>query len=214
MATVTDQTLQLSHSPTNRLLELRDMASLDPRMQELFAEIRKLATCHPGELAPIHIRGGSGPERELVARQLHRFSPRAAGPFEAVDCASLSGQALDSRIFGHNRGNFSSAMEELLGAITLARGGTLFLDNLEALPHGLQIQLLSALEHGHLRNTSHDHLPPVDARLVSATEPGLFSRSGEEGFLTGLYYFACALQIDLPALKLPGARRDRPADGA
>jgi two-component system nitrogen regulation response regulator GlnG len=173
-----------------------------PVMQEVF---RRVALVAPHD-ACVLLAGESGAGKELVARAIHRYSRRAAGPFVAVNVAALSASLAESELFGHVRGAFTGADAPRTGLLAQAGGGTLFLDEVADIPLAVQVKLLRALEHGEVTPVGSGRPVKTDFRVVSATHQDLRERVREGAFRHDLYYRLCTFQIDLPPL------RERPAD--
>ena len=167
-----------------------------PLMQELF---KRIALAAPTE-ACVHLRGQSGTGKELVARALHRYSRRHAGPFVAVNLAALSPSLIESELFGHTEGAFTGADRARKGLLEAAHGGTLFLDEVADIPPAVQIKLLRALEYGEVLPVGADRPLRVDFRLITATHQDLRRRVAEGKFRHDLYYRICTFEIELPSL--------------
>ncbi|MFT5355838.1 MAG: DNA-binding NtrC family response regulator [Polyangiales bacterium] len=150
--------------------------------------------------------GESGTGKELIAQALHDLSPRAADPFEVVDCGSLSPNLIASELFGHERGAFTGAERRHIGAFERANGGTLFLDEIGELPAELQPTLLGALERRRFRRVGGREDIAVDVRGVAATNRDLRADVNSNSFRLDLYYRLAILTLRVPTL------RDRPDD--
>jgi two-component system nitrogen regulation response regulator GlnG len=168
-----------------------------PIMQEVF---RRIALVAPHD-ACVLLVGESGTGKELVARAIHRYSRRAAGPFVAVNVAALSPALAESELFGHVRGAFTGADASRTGLLAQAGGGTLFLDEVADIPLPVQVKLLRAVEHGEVTPVGSGVPVRTDFRLVSATHQDLRERVREGSFRHDLYYRLCTFQIDLPPLR-------------
>src|SRR5205085_9637194 len=136
-----------------------------PKMQEAFALIHQVAPSR----AAVLITGESGTGKELAARAIHMLSPRKAGPFVAINCAALPDSLMESELFGHEKGAFTGAVERRAGAMELAQGGTLFMDEIGEMPIGMQAKLLRVLEDFKFRRLGGKNEITADVRLVSAT---------------------------------------------
>lgn len=155
--------------------------------------------------APIVILGESGTGKEVLARAIHANSPRADGPFVAVNIAALPADLLESELFGHTRGAFTGAATQKEGLFHAAAGGTLFLDEIAEMPVGLQAKLLRALQDGEVRRVGETRASAVDVRIVCATHRDLRARVAEGSFREDLLYRLKVLTLDVPPLR---ARRE------
>ena len=163
--------------------------------------------------APVLILGESGTGKEVVARMIHAWSPRAAGPLVAANCAGLPESLIESELFGHTKGAFTGASQARQGVFRAAHGGTLFLDEIGELPLHLQPKLLRALESGQITPVGSDTPVQVDTRLVAATNRDLAKAVDEGRFRDDLYYRINVIELIVPPLAhrqddlLPLARR-------
>ncbi len=169
-----------------------DLVGTSPAMQQVFSLIRQAAPT----AAPVLICGQSGAGKELVAREIHRCSPRCDGPFVAINAAALPETLIESELFGHERGAFTGAMERSAGCFEQAHGGTLFLDEIGEMPPSTQPKLLRVLEDLRVRRLGGKHEIPVDARVLAATSQELGTHLRQE-----LYYRLSVFQIVLPPLR-------------
>jgi DNA-binding NtrC family response regulator len=176
---------------------LGNLTGESPAMQEVFSLIRQVAPT----TASVFISGESGTGKELVARAIHRLSPRNGGPFVAVNCAALPDTLVESELFGHERGAFTGAVERRAGCFEQADNGTLFLDEIGEMPIGTQAKLLRMIEESKVRRLGGKSDIPFAVRVLAAT-----NRSPEEAIRNNrlredLYYRLNVFHISLPALR-------------
>jgi len=169
-----------------------DMVGTSPAMQKIFSLIRQVAPTS----APVLICGESGTGKELVAREIHKGSSRADGPFVAINSAALPETLIESELFGHEKGAFTGAIERSAGCFEQAQGGTLFLDEIGEMPQSTQPKLLRVLEDLRVRRLGGKHEIAVDARILAATSQDLGTHLREE-----LYYRLSVFQIVVPPLR-------------
>lgn len=168
-----------------------------PAMQEVFRAIGRLALSH----ATVLITGESGSGKELVARALHRHSPRADKPFIAINTAAIPKDLLESELFGHERGAFTGAQAQRRGRFEQAEGGTLFLDEIGDMPAELQTRLLRVLSDGHFYRVG-GHAPiKANVRVIAATHQALENRVKDGLFREDLFHRLNVIRIRLPALR-------------
>lgn len=186
--------------------ELRRMwggfQAADPRTLHLLREIDRLAPTD----ATVMISGESGVGKEMVARRIHERSHRAAGPFVAVNCGAIPHELIESELFGHVRGAFTSAETDRMGLFKAASGGTLFLDEIGHAPRSLQVKLLRVIEDRVIVPVGSEKEHRLDIRILSATSQDLERSVAEESFLPELYYRLNVVRLHVPPL------RDRRAD--
>lgn len=166
-------------------------------MQEVFDTIRQVAQSR----ATVLIQGESGTGKELVAKALHRLSPRSNGPFVAVHCAALSQNLLESELFGHEKGAFTGAMERRIGRFEKADGGSLFLDEISEIDASVQVKILRALEERQVERVGGDTPVNVDTRLIAATNRDLKGMVEKGDFREDLFYRLYVVVITLPPLR-------------
>ncbi|WP_374324862.1 nitrogen regulation protein NR(I) [Azonexus sp.] len=168
-----------------------------PAMQEVFRAIGRLALSH----ATVLITGESGSGKELVARALHRHSPRAERPFVAINTAAIPKDLLESELFGHERGAFTGAQAQRRGRFEQAEGGTLFLDEIGDMPSELQTRLLRVLSDGHFYRVGGHSPIKANVRVIAATHQNLESRVKDGLFREDLFHRLNVIRIRLPALR-------------
>jgi two-component system response regulator AtoC len=173
-----------------------DLVGSSPAMREVRATVAKLAAVKTTVL----VVGESGTGKELVARELHARSPRAAGPFVAVNCAAIPEPLLESELFGHRKGAFTDATERA-GLFEQASGGTLFLDEIGELPLGLQAKLLRALQEQVVRPLGGTREIKVDVRVIAATVRDLAADVAAGRFRQDLFYRLNVVGVRLPPLR-------------
>ncbi len=170
-------------------------------MQEVFRAIGRLTQSH----ATILINGESGTGKELVARALHRHSPRAAKPFIAINTAAIPKDLLESELFGHERGAFTGAQAMRRGRFEQAEGGTLFLDEIGDMPPDLQTRLLRVLSDGQFYRVGGHQPIKANVRIIAATHQDLETRVKSGLFRDDLFHRLNVIRLRLPALR---ERRD------
>ena len=174
-----------------------EMLGQAPAMQEVFRAIGRLSQSH----ATVLITGESGSGKELVARALHRHSPRAGGPFIALNTAAIPRDLLESELFGHERGAFTGAAAQRRGRFEQADGGTLFLDEIGDMPAELQTRLLRVLADGQFYRVG-GHTPmKVNVRVIAATHQDLEVRVREGLFREDLFHRLNVIRLRLPPLR-------------
>ncbi|HEX8707587.1 MAG TPA: sigma-54 dependent transcriptional regulator, partial [Pyrinomonadaceae bacterium] len=151
------------------------------------------------------IRGESGTGKELIARAIHNQSPRAEEMFQAVNCAAINENLLESELFGHEKGSFTGAHAEKKGLFEVADRGSLFLDEIAELDIGMQAKLLRALQEREIRRVGGTRAIKIDVRVVAATNRDLRAMVADGRFRDDLYYRLNVLSVDVPPLR---ERRD------
>ncbi len=159
-----------------------------------------------GTDATVLLEGESGTGKELFARALHALSPRADGPFVAINCAAIPDNLLESELFGHEKGAFTGAVARKPGRFELAHRGTLFLDEIGDLPLGLQAKILRAIEERRFERVGGTQTLHIDVRIVAATNKGLRAAVAAKQFREDLYFRLSVFPIAIPPL------RERPED--
>ena len=168
-----------------------------PAMQEVFRAIGRLSQSD----ATVLITGASGTGKELVAHALHRHSPRADGPFVAINAAAIPKDLLESELFGHERGAFTGAQAMRRGRFEQAAGGTLFLDEIGDMPLELQTRLLRVLSDGHFYRVGGHQPQRAEARVIAATHQNLAEHVRQGTFREDLYHRLNVIRLRLPPLR-------------
>ena len=184
------------------LTEAPDMLGQAPAMQEVFRAIGRLSQSS----VTVLVTGESGTGKELVARALHRHSPRSNKPFVALNTAAIPRDLLESELFGHERGAFTGAQAMRRGRFEQAEGGTLFLDEIGDMPPELQTRLLRVLSDGHFYRVGGHSPLRADVRVIAATHQALEARVRQGLFREDLFHRLNVIRLRLPAL------RERPED--
>ena len=183
----------------------RDIIGAAPAMQEVFRAIGRLSRSN----ITVLVTGESGTGKELVARALHRHSPRAQQPFIALNTAAIPRELLESELFGHERGAFTGAQAQRRGRFEQADGGTLFLDEIGDMPAELQTRLLRVLADGEFYRVG-GHVPlNVDVRIIAATHQDLQTHVADGSFREDLYHRLNVIRVHVPSLR--DRRDDIPA---
>ena len=150
--------------------------------------------------APVLLRGETGSGKELVSRALHDYSPRAKGPFIAINCGAIPEQLLESELFGHRKGSFTGATCDRKGRFELANGGTLFLDEIGDMPSQLQVKFLRVLEEREVEPVGGGGKTKINVRIVAATHRNLELMVEEGAFRADLLYRLNVIPITIPPL--------------
>src|ERR671911_944520 len=175
----------------------QEIISASPEMEAVKKMILKVARSN----STVLIRGESGTGKELIARAIHNQSPRTTEMFQAVNCAAINENLLESELFGHEKGSFTGAHAEKKGLFEIADRGTLFLDEIAELDVGIQAKLLRALQERKIRRVGGTHEIGVDVRVVAATNRDLRAMVSDGRFRDDLYYRINVLSIDVPPLR-------------
>lgn len=176
------------------------LLGLSPTMQTLRRQVQDLASLPVNVL----IRGETGSGKEMVARCLHDFGPRAKKPFVAVNCAAIPEQLFEAELFGHEAGAFTGAQGKRIGKLEYADGGTLFLDEIESMPLAQQVKLLRVIQERRLERLGSNQSIEVDVRIVAATKPDLLDEARAGRFREDLAY-----RLNIAELRLPPLRERR-----
>ncbi len=173
-----------------------------PAMQAVYRITRKAAPSN----ATVLLTGETGTGKELIARALHELSPRMTGPFVRVNCGALSESLLESELFGHIKGAFTSAHQNRTGRFEAAHGGSVFLDEISSVSYQLQVKLLRVLQEHEFERVGDTRTIQIDCRVIVATNVDLVDEITAGRFRDDLYYRLNVIPIDLPPL------RERPED--
>ena len=200
---LTREALQTDNRKLRDKLEVRRFGSLigsSSAMQAVFEKLDRLAVSD----ASVLVVGETGTGKELIARELHARSRRAAGPFVAINCGALPESLIESELFGHVKGAFTGATHDKEGCFRAAHGGTLFLDEVGEMPIGLQVKLLRALQEREITPVGSSRVIPVNIRLLCATQVDLLDASERGVFRQDLYYRVSTITLHLPPLRARG----------
>jgi DNA-binding NtrC family response regulator len=200
--TLQDEVAYLREQMRDRY-SFHNILSKNPRMLQVFELINNVANT----TTTVLVEGETGTGKEVVARAIHEASsPLRGGPMVAVNCAALPENLLESELFGHEKGSFTSAVSQRRGRFELADGGTLFLDEVGDIPAAMQAKLLRVLQERRFERVGGTESIEVDVRVIGATNRSLLKLVKEGTFREDLYYRLNVVKIDLPPL------RDRPED--
>lgn len=193
-----DKLLETISRALNKLTSLdAEIVSSSPEMDKVKKMILKVAKSN----STVLIRGESGTGKELIARSIHNNSLRTDQVFQAVNCAAINENLLESELFGHEKGSFTGAVNEKKGLFEVADGGTLFLDEIGELDVSLQAKLLRALQEKQIRRVGATREINTDVRVVAATNRDLLAMTQEGSFREDLYYRLNVLSIEIPPLR-------------
>ena len=187
---------------------LGDLVGDSPAMKEIFSLIRQVAPT----TASVFITGESGTGKELVARAIHRLSPRKGGPFVAINCAALPESLIESELFGHEKGSFTGAVERRAGCFERAQNGTLLLDEIGEMPVATQAKLLRVIEERKVRRLGGSTDLPTAVRVLAATNQAPDKAIQNKRLREDLFYRLNVFHITLPALR--DRKQDIPAISA
>ncbi len=180
-----------------RAAQMPEMLGQAPAMQDVFRAIGRLSQ----SIVTVMITGESGSGKELVARALHKHSPRAGGPFVAINTAAIPKDLLESELFGHERGAFTGAQTTRRGRFEQADGGTLFLDEIGDMPFDLQTRLLRVLSDGQFYRVGGHNPMRANVRVIAATHQNLEDRVKQGVFREDLFHRLNVIRLRLPALR-------------
>ncbi len=176
---------------------LEEMIGTSPAMRQVYRLVRRIAPTS----ATVLLNGETGTGKELVARAIHQLSPRATGPFIRVNCGALTESLLESELFGHVKGAFTSAVENRTGRFEAAHGGTIFLDEINSVSYKLQVKLLRVLQEHEFERVGDTRTIQVDCRIIAATNCDLYEEIEQGRFREDLFYRLNVISIDLPPLR-------------
>lgn len=174
-----------------------EMIGQSPAMMRVKELIDKVAPTN----ARVLIEGSNGTGKELVARWLHEKSPRSQAPFIEVNCAAIPSELIESQLFGHEKGSFTSAIKQRKGDFELAHGGTLFLDEIGDMSHSAQAKVLRALQENKITRVGGEKEIPVDVRIIAATNKNLSEEIEKGNFREDLYHRLSVIIIEVPDLQ-------------
>lgn len=183
--------------PLSEQTNFGGMVGASVAMRAVFALLQRAAQSD----ATVLIEGETGTGKEGAAESVHLHSKRRDGPFIVVDCGAMPGNLLESELFGHERGAFTGAHAQRIGAFEEASGGTIFLDEIGELPSDLQPKLLRVLEQKQVRRVGSNRHQTADVRVVAATNRDLRARVNDGGFRSDLYYRLAVVTVPLPPLR-------------
>jgi DNA-binding NtrC family response regulator len=177
--------------------EIEGVIGQHPAIVEVVRIVRKVAPSN----STVLIQGESGTGKEVIARAIHRLSPRATRPFVAINCSAIPDALIENELFGHERGAFTGATERKIGLIESADKSTLFLDEIADLGFGVQAKILRVLQEREVRRVGGNESFRVDVRLLAATNRNLAEEVAEGRFREDLYYRVNVVTITLPPLR-------------
>jgi DNA-binding NtrC family response regulator len=198
----TEQEVQQLHERLDQKFSIDGIVGNSGILHSVLEKVKKVAPTK----ATVLIQGETGTGKELIAQALHQNSPRARKPFIAVHCAALSSNLLESELFGHEKGAFTSANEKRVGRFEAADGGTLFLDEIGEIDAATQVKLLRFMENRTFERLGSNKPIQVDVRLIAATNRDLADMVAKETFREDLFYRLNVVTLETPPL------RDRPED--
>ncbi|RYD54941.1 MAG: sigma-54-dependent Fis family transcriptional regulator [Sphingobacteriales bacterium] len=179
-----------------KIAKTSEMVGESDGMQRVRETIEKVAPTD----ARVLVTGENGVGKELVARRIHELSSRADGPMIEVNCAAIPSELIESELFGHEKGSFTSAIKQRIGKFEQASGGTLFLDEIGDMSHDAQAKMLRALQEGKITRVGGDKEIKVDVRVIAATNKDLLQEVEEKKFRLDLYHRLSVILIHVPSL--------------
>lgn len=192
------QTLSVeTKSLKKKVYKVQDMVGSSQALRRIKETVEKVA---PTE-ARVLITGENGVGKELVARWIHAQSNRAAGPLVEVNCAAIPSELIESELFGHEKGSFTSAIKQRIGKFEQAQGGTLFLDEIGDMSLPAQAKVLRALQEGKITRVGADKDVSVDVRVIAATNKDLLKEVDDKQFRLDLYHRLGVILIHVPSLR-------------
>jgi DNA-binding NtrC family response regulator len=180
-----------------RVLKNNQIIGESEAIKNVLAMIERVAPTN----ARVLITGENGTGKELVARALHENSPRAHGPFVEVNCAAIPSELIESQLFGHEKGSFTSAIKQRKGDFELANGGTLFLDEVGDMSLSAQAKVLRSLQENKITRVGGEKEIPVDVRIIAATNKDLKAEITKGNFREDLYHRLSVIIIHVPSLE-------------
>ena len=188
------------HRPCRHGKETGGLIGASPVMQQVMNRVDRLAKVD----SSVILQGESGTGKELVARQIHRHSLRADGPFVAINCGAIPPSLIQSELFGHEKGAFTGACRRHIGCVEMAHHGILFLDEIGELPLPMQVNLLRFLQERTIVRVGGTEAIEVDIRVIAATNRVLDQEMEQGHFRSDLFYRLCVLDLTLPPLRERG----------
>ena len=182
---------------SQRCISFKNIIGTSDAIQKVFSVMEKVI---PSK-ANILITGESGTGKGLVAQAIHESGPRMDKPFISINCGAIPENLLESELFGHKKGSFTSAIEDKKGLITMANSGTLFLDEVGELPSSLQVKLLNVIQNKELTPVGDTRVIAVDIRVIAATNADLMQRVKDGRFREDLFYRLNVIEIRIPSLR-------------
>lgn len=180
----------------NRLIEIPTVVAVDPKMKDTLHQAQKAAQSS----ATVLIQGPPGSGKETLARLIHATGPRKGGPFVVVQLAAVVQTLAESELFGHTAGAFTGAKKDRAGLFEAADGGTLFFDDIQDAPAGVQRKLLRALQERVVHRIGEHHPRPVDVRVIAASSRSLRDAVADGAFRDDLFYRLAVVTVDVPPL--------------